>query len=116
LLLSPDIEKSIKLSSAVAKNISSKLNVPLAGRNDATYLTERCLSTSAKGVYARDLALARLVKGPLVYGEPLYQDNVSECLLLCAKDDSNCGYIVSKRIELVAEAYYDGILEYLKGK
>jgi len=116
LLLSPDIEQSIKLSSAVAKNISSKLNVPLAQKMDATYLTQHCLSTNVKGVYARDLALARLIKGPLVYGEPLYQDNNSECLLLTAQDDSIAGYAVSKRIELVADAYYDGILEYLKEK
>jgi len=116
LLLSPDIEKSVKLSSAVAKNISSKLNVPLAQKNDAAYLTGHCLSTSKAGVYSRDLALTRLIRGPLVYGEPLYQDNVSECLLLTAKDDSISGYAVSKRIELVAQAYYDGILEYLREK
>lgn len=116
LLLSSDIEKSIKLSSAVAQNISSKLNVPLAQKGDGTYLTEHCLSTPAKGVYARDLALARLIKGPLVYGEPLYQDNTNECLLLTAKDDSTLGYAVSKRIKLVAEAYYAGIVEYLKEK
>jgi N-acetylmuramoyl-L-alanine amidase len=106
LLISPDIENSVKLSSAVGKSISSKLNVPLAQKTDATYLSERCLSTPAKGVYSRDLALTRLIKGPLVYGEPLYQDNVQECILLTAKD--------SKRIELVAEAYYQGIVEYIK--
>jgi N-acetylmuramoyl-L-alanine amidase len=116
LLLSSDIEKSVKLSSAVAKNISSKLNVPLAQKTDATYLTEHCLSTSKTGVYSRDLALTRLIRGPLVYGEPLYQDNTSECLLLTAKDDSISGFVVSKRIELVAQAYYDGILEYIQEK
>jgi N-acetylmuramoyl-L-alanine amidase len=116
LLLSPDIEKSIKLSSAVAKNISSKLNVPLAQKTDATYLTEHCLPTPEKGIYSRDLALTRLIKGPLVYGEPLYQDNSSECFLLTAKDNSILGYAVSKRIELVAEAYYQGILDYLNNK
>ena len=108
LLLSPDIENSVKLSSAVAKNISSKLNVPLARKEDATYLSERCLSTPAKGVYSRDLALTRLIKGPLVYGEPLYQDNVQECILLTAQN--------SERLKLVAEAYYEGIAEYIAGK
>lgn len=116
LLLSPDIERSIELSSAVAKHISSGLNVPLAQKTDATYLTEHCLSTPQKGVYSRDLALTRLIIGPLVYGEPLYQDNNSECLLLTAKDSSILGYAVSKRIELVAEAYYEGILDYVKNK
>jgi len=106
LLLSPDIENSVKLSSAVAKKISSKLNVPLAQRADATYLSQHCLSTPATGVYSRDLELTRLIKGPLVYGEPLYQDNSSECILLTQ--------LSSERIKLVAEAYYEGILEYLR--
>jgi N-acetylmuramoyl-L-alanine amidase len=114
LLLSSDIENSVRLSSAVAKNISTKLNVPLAQKTDATYLTERCLSTPKTGVYSRDLALTRLIKGPLVYGEPLYQDNNTECLLLTATDEKIAGYAVSKRIELVAEAYYEGIVEYIK--
>jgi len=114
LLLSPDIENSVKLSSAVANTISKKLNVPLAQKSEATYLTERCLSTSERGVYSRDLALTRLIRGPLVYSEPLYQDNNRECILLTAKDDSISGYAISKRIEQVAEAYYEGILEYIK--
>jgi N-acetylmuramoyl-L-alanine amidase len=116
LLLSPDIEKSINLSSAVAKNISSGLKVPLAQKTDATYLTEHCLSTPKTGVYSRDLALTRLIRGPLVYGEPLYQDNNLECLLLTEKDDSISGFVVSKRIEVVAQAYYKGIVEYLQEK
>jgi len=107
LLLSPDIENSVKLSSAVVKKISTKLNVPLAEKEDATYLTEHCLSTPATGVYSRDLALSRMIKGPLVYGEPLYQDNNTECVLLTT--------INSERIKLVAEAYYEGIVEYIEG-
>jgi len=114
LLLSPDIEQSVRLSSDVARNISTTLNIPLAQKTDATYLTEHCLSTPAEGIYSRDLALTRLIKGPLVYGEPLYQDNAQECILLTAKTDTFSGYLVSKRIELVALAYYKGILEYLQ--
>jgi len=105
LLISPDIENSVSLSSAVVKNISNKLHVPVVQNTDATYLTEHCLSTPAKGVYSRDLALTRLIKGTLVYGEPLYQDNNEECVLLTAKN--------SERIKLVAEAYYEGIVEYV---
>jgi N-acetylmuramoyl-L-alanine amidase len=106
LLISPDIENSVKVSSAVVNNISTKLNVPLAQDADAAYLTEHCLSTPEKGVYSRDLALTRMIKGPLVYGEPLYQDNDKECVLLTEQN--------SERIKLVAEAYYKGIVEYIK--
>lgn len=116
LLLSPDLEQSVELSSAVAQNISTILNVPLAQKTDATYLTQHCLSAPERGVYSRDLALTRLIQGPLVYGEPLYQDNAQECILLTAKDDSISGFVVSRRIELVAGAYYKGILQYLNGK
>jgi len=116
LLISPDIENSVKLSSDVVQHISAKLNVPLVRSEDATYLTEHCLPTLSEGVYSRDLALARLIKGPLVYGEPLYQDNEKECVLLTALDDSVNGFPVSKRIELVAEAYYEGIMEYVNNK
>jgi len=116
LLLSPDIEESVRLSSDVAKNISTSLNVPLAQKTDASYLTEHCLSTPAEGIYSRDLALTRLIKGPLVYGEPLYQDNAQECFLLTTKSDTLLGYAVSKRIELVAQAYYKGIIEYIQNK
>lgn len=114
LLLSNDIENSVKLSSAVVKKLSTKLNVTIAQKSDATYLSQACLSTPQKGVYSRDLALTRLIKGTLVYGEPLYQDNNQECLLLTAKDDMVGGFSVSKRIELVAEAYFEGIVEYIK--
>lgn len=114
LLLSPDIEESVKLSSDVAKNISATLHVPLAQKTDATYLTEHCLPTNTEGVYARDLALTRLIRGPLVYGEPLYQDNALECLLLTAKNDTTSGYVFSERIKQVAQAYYMGINEYLQ--
>lgn len=114
LLLSNDIENSVKLSSAVVKKLSTKLNVPIAQKDDATYLGQACLTTPEKGVYARDLALTRLIKGPLVYGEPLYQDNNTECFLLTAQDDTVNGFSVSKRIELVAEAYFEGIVEYIR--
>lgn len=106
LLLSPDIENSVKLSSNVVGKLSTKLNVPIAIKSDATYLGQACLTTPATGVYSRDLALTRLIKGPIVYGEPLYQDNAQECVLLSAQN--------SERIKLVAEAYFEGIVEYVK--
>ncbi|NNM94466.1 MAG: hypothetical protein HKL88_03265 [Bacteroidia bacterium] len=113
LLISPGIENSISLSSKVIHHLSADLGVPIATKEDATYLAKNCLPTTAEGVYSRDLALTRLTHGTLVYGEALYQDNDKECRLLTANDGNFEGFVYPKRIEIVAEAYYKGILEYL---
>jgi N-acetylmuramoyl-L-alanine amidase len=113
LLISPDIENSIKLSSKVVHHLSVDLNVPIAHKEDATYLSRNCISTSAEGVYSRDLALTRLIRGPVVYGEPLYQDNSLECCMLSGKGTDFKGCSISQRIGQVALAYYEGIVDYI---
>jgi N-acetylmuramoyl-L-alanine amidase len=116
LLISPDIENSINFSSKVIHHLSNDLGIPIARKEDATYLAHNCISTKANGVYSRDLALTRIIRGTLVYGEALYQDNEKECRLLSTNDDSLQGCSFSKRIELVADSYYKGILDYLAGQ
>ena len=115
MLISPDIENSVTLSSLLVNNLSASLSVPVVKRSDATYLSKNCLSTPAEGVYSRDLALTRLIKGALVYGEPLYQDNEKECYLLTSTDAQIAGIAVSQRITLVADAYYKSIVDYIAG-
>lgn len=116
LLITDDIENSIQLSSLVVNNLSKDLKVPVVKREDASYLSEHCLSTPKEGVYSRDLALARLTQGTLVYGEPLYQDNAKECMLLSGAGENITGGNTPSRIEMVANAYYKGILDYVNGK
>lgn len=113
LLISPDIENSVCLSSNVVNALSTDLNVPIAQKTDASYLYEHCLSTPAEGVYSRDLALTRLIRGTLVYGEPLYQDNAKECCLLSGPDEKVDGCNLPQRLALVADAYYKGIFQYV---
>jgi N-acetylmuramoyl-L-alanine amidase len=115
LLISNDIESSVKLSSLVVNQLSKDLSVPIAKKTDATYLSEHCLSTPAAGVYSRDLALARLIKGTLVYAEPLYQDNTNECRLLTGHGEAITGGNVPNRIQLVADSYYKAIVNYVNG-
>ncbi|HTB08054.1 MAG TPA: hypothetical protein VK806_13980 [Bacteroidia bacterium] len=115
MLISPDIENSLTLSSMLVNNLSASLSVPIVQRKDATYLSQHCLATPIEGVYSRDLALTRLIKGTLVYGEPLYQDNEKECYLLTSKDAQIAGIAVSQRITLVADAYYKSIVDYITG-
>ena len=112
LLVTDDIERSVQLSGMSVQAFEQKLNVPTAGPNDARYLSDACMITSSKGVYARNLTLTRLVHGPLVYGETLYQDNIKECLALQKKDMTWNGVTTSERVKLVSDAYFQAITKY----
>jgi N-acetylmuramoyl-L-alanine amidase len=109
LLLSDDIENSIHLSTVMLSNFESILKVKTADVLDATYLSNNCKITTSKGVYCRNLQLTRNIKGTLIYGETLYQDNEQECILLNNEKDKS----KNKRVQQVAEAYYKGLLEYI---
>lgn len=109
MIISDDVEKSIALSSETIKNFEKYLNVKTAQQTDAKYLSEGCIATDKKGVYCRNLQLTRYIHSPLVYGETLYQDNIIECKLLNAETDKT----KNKRVQQVAEAYYQGILNYV---
>ncbi|MBA3706168.1 MAG: hypothetical protein H0W84_09795 [Bacteroidetes bacterium] len=112
LLVSDDLEKSIALSSSVVKSFEKILDVKTAGPKDATYLIQGCLPTLQEGVYCRNLQLTRYIHSPLVYGESLYQDNIDECKLLNMESDKT----KNARIQQVAEAYFQGILNYVLSK
>ncbi|MCW3086081.1 MAG: hypothetical protein JWP12_3447 [Bacteroidetes bacterium] len=110
LLITDDLEKSIGLSTCVVNSFEKKLNVPTAGITDANYLKEGCLPTKTKGVYCRNLQLTRYIHSPLVYGETLFQDNLSELKLLSMETDKT----KNGRVQQVAEAYFQGVLNYIQ--
>ncbi|MDP1746984.1 MAG: N-acetylmuramoyl-L-alanine amidase [Bacteroidota bacterium] len=112
LLITNDLEKSIALSSDVIQSFEKNLNVKTATIKDATYLLEGCLSAGEVGVYCRNLQLTRFIHGPLVYGETLYQDNMIECIAL----NKECDKTKNLRVQQVAEAYFQGVLNYVKRK
>ncbi len=92
------------------KSFEKNLNVKTATIKDATYLVEGCLPTPQNGVYCRNLQLNRYIHSPLVYGETLYQDNKNECVLL----NKECDKTKNERVQQVAQAYFEGVLEYVK--
>jgi hypothetical protein len=47
-----------------------------------------------------------------VYGETLYQDNMNECISL----NKECDKTKNERVQQVAEAYFQGILNYVKNQ
>ena len=122
LLLTDDLERSIEFSKSIVNSLSEKLEVPAALDSCAIYLRDNCITTGVNGVFCRNLTLTRTVKGTLCYGESLYQDNINECKLLSKKDASTSlsmtldGIQTSKRVEEVAEAYFQGIMNYVKNK
>lgn len=110
LLITDDLEKSIGLSATTVESFHKTLDVSTAGVLDAKYLTEGCLKTEKAGVYCRNLQLTRYIHSPLVYGETLYQDNIKESQLLNKETDKT----KNERIMQVADAYFNGILTYIK--
>lgn len=116
LLLTDDINQSEKISSYVVNDLHDLLNIPIAQKTDASYLSEHCLSTPSDGVYCRNLALCRMVQTPLVYGECLYQDSETEYAGLTENTHNTFGIKTNKRVALCAEAFYKAILRYFNEK
>lgn len=112
MIISDDLDQSEKLAAALVENFVLKLKIPAANPNDASYLKEESLPTRSKGVYSRNLALTRLVRGPLAYGESLYQDNFLECKILCNCTIDVKGIKTSERVKQVADCYVKAVVDY----
>jgi hypothetical protein len=100
----------------VITQFTDKLAVhPISENIHLPYLTKFCIRL-AKGVYARNLALTRLIHGPLCYGESLCQNHFEECIRLNAKDLEINGIRGPVRVIQVAKAYYDALRSFILGK
>jgi N-acetylmuramoyl-L-alanine amidase len=112
LLVTQDLEDSVELSSKIVKKFAEVLQVPLIVENDsAPYLRSVCKAQKT-GIYSRNLALTRLVHCPVCYGETLIQNHPDEASRLATQDFSIAGIPCSKRIQEVAQAYFEGIRDY----
>lgn len=113
LLVSDDLNLSLKLSRAVLEKFGEHLQVPPIAKSDGANYLNRVGMKIDEGIFARNLALTRLIHGPVCYGETLIQNNIDECVLLSRKDFVINGQFCSSRIKQVAEAYFEGIKKYL---
>ena len=113
LLLREDVKESAVLSRKILEQFSQYLEVPVITKNDGAHYLDRVCLKIYEGVYARNLALTRLIHGPICYGETLIQNNVDECVNLSRQDFVIDGRPCSSRLKQVAEAYYEGIKNYL---
>jgi hypothetical protein len=115
LLLTEEIDNSVSGASYIAEAFNENLKVPLANVSDAAYLGTSCLYSGKSGVYCRNLSMTRLIHGPILYGETLYQDNVNEVRLLSDKyvSDPISGIQAPARVIQVANAYEKGIRNWI---
>jgi N-acetylmuramoyl-L-alanine amidase len=115
LLLTDEIENSISGAAYLASSFKEELKVPLASEEDAAYLGTSCLYSGQSGVYCRNLSMTRLIHGPVLYGETLYQDNEKEIRYLSALPvaDALSGISAPPRVLQVVKAYEQGIYNWI---
>lgn len=114
MIVSDQLEQSSLLSQKIAERFVQNLDVPLVKDGEKLpYLIRSCMKQK-QGVYSRNLALTRLVRSPLCYGETLVQNNREECERLGTNDTEVAGIPCSNRVKQVAKAYYEGIKDYFE--
>ncbi|MDQ5956771.1 MAG: hypothetical protein QG627_1056 [Chlamydiota bacterium] len=112
LLVTSDFILSKQFSKIVLKKFNEHLQISSVAPSDGARYLETASIEVEKGVYARNLALTRLVHGPLCYGESLVQNNLAEALRLSHSDTEIQGYPCSSRLKEVALAYFQAIQEF----
>lgn len=103
---------SVELSKSIVGEISSRLSVPIPATDMAGTLPV------ARGVFARNLALTRLLTdSPVSYLECLYYGNSQEFAMLARKDGGTLSidgksYPYSARLKKLSDAIVDGVVKF----
>jgi hypothetical protein len=119
MLLTDDVAQSVRLCARVGDAFCELADVPPAGLKEGgllAYLGKASQPTAHTGVYARNLSLTRLIRGPICYGEPLCQNNLQEAIALAKRDYEEGGIVTSQRVAEIARAYYSGVRGYFLEK
>lgn len=112
LLVTSDFSLSERFSKIVLKKLEEHLQIPAVTVLDGARYLETASIKVAEGVYARNLAMTRLVHGPICYGESIVQNNLQEALKLSRLDTEIQGHLCSSRLKQVAIAYFEAIQEF----
>lgn len=102
LLVTNDIEESIKLAQIGLKHAKKTLNIRTG--DDQNYHKVLCLKQS-DGIYHRNLMLSRLVHSPIIYFEPLCQDNFQNVKILAEEPD----IIIDKVVDIHIKTLLDWV-------
>ncbi|MCX2743416.1 N-acetylmuramoyl-L-alanine amidase [Mangrovivirga sp. M17] len=117
LLLSDDMDRSEELASSYIQDHEETLEVPaLPEDNSLRHIEYVNIYSGEEGVYHRNLYLTRAVKGAVVYGESLYQDNIDEIKKLTRSGLTYEQLLKNERLKEVAQSYFLAIENYLKYK
>jgi hypothetical protein len=119
LLLSSDMDKSMRLAHLILQEEQNTMGIAPVQAKDHVLDNKFCTVTPYDGVYSRNLAMTRAVRGPVVYLEALLQDNENEARLLSVNDleidHPTLGKIrVPSRCAVVAKAIAKGIENWLE--
>lgn len=107
-----EIRESITFSDYILQGLKRHTKVDIIDDfTEISYLNYYCIPTEKKGVFCRNLALTRQVKGTLCYIEALYQDNFNESLLLDKGNNSTTNYL-PHRVKEVSRGILEGIINY----
>ncbi len=108
LVVSTDLERSIRFSRHVVEHFKKELDVP---PSPETFPGSRLVGFRSGGVYARNLRMTRLVRGALCLGEPLQQNNLEEARRLAEIGEGR----IPERVRETARAYHGAIRDYAAG-
>lgn len=119
LLLSPDLTNSMRLADLVLDEHEKILKVGRGNVFPGDKMDRVSNSTPYDGVLARNLAITRMVRGTVIYGESLLQDNIDEAIALADRSltiyDPAYGNIkTSPRTKQVAQAYANAIDRFIE--
>ncbi|GAB4327014.1 MAG: hypothetical protein OHK0038_00580 [Flammeovirgaceae bacterium] len=115
LLLSDDLDNSLQICDKVQHKFVHDLKVPSVPHDERlSYLKRGCVYTEKAGIYARNLALTRMVHSPLCYGETLCQDDPKEARILAREEIPAGDLMTSPRVAQTAQAYFEAIHSYWK--
>lgn len=114
LLISDDYARSVALSRSFIEASHAYTGVPpVESDSELSYLKRYSRYTGAPGVFARNLTLTRNLSGAICYGESLCQDARWEAFRLNQRDMVVRDLSVSSRVAEVAQAYLEGVKEYV---
>jgi N-acetylmuramoyl-L-alanine amidase len=105
LIISTDLDDSIRFSSYVVDHFSRGLGIPPAA---SSLQYQANIFSGIDGVFCRNFRLTRLILGPMCLGEPIIQNNILEAPRLAVISEGK----IPERIKIVARAYYDGIKKF----
>lgn len=109
LLVTQDIEESVEIAKIALRECQNTFKLPTG--DDCAYLNHLSIKHSP-GIYYRNLTLNRLVHSPILYGEPLCQDNFINAKILATNPD----LIIDKVVTIYKNAIVEWALNHSSQK